>query len=651
MFDPVNGERRTSCEERSRSAPSWEDAAERRGLNARWIVVVACCTALGLALVAHADAASRAGHSYGSASPGFWVGVTLVFAPAALRCLMAETSEYERLVLVVAVGLGLYAVKILASPYAFSLPDEYVHLRNTQDILQTHRLFGFNPLLPTAAYYPGLAALTAGLVDVTGFSPFVAGLIVIGAARALLTACFFLIATRVTKSHRAGAAASLIYAANPMFLFWSSAFAYENLALPLAAFVVWWIARTRARATIASEALTLVAIAAVTVTHHVVGLALAALLTTWWALEVRKRRATEGRAVLARSAVVSSAASVGWLLLVAHPAWTYLFAHNIDPALRQTWSLLSGHTKPRHFYSSGGLTAPEWQTVAGFVAVAILLFALPWGIYRLWRRRSDLPITITGFIAVAFPVSLIPRIAPDGVAISGRSGEYIFAGVGCVLGLLTTEILERRLHVRVRRRLAPRGIARVAVLTTLLTVVFIGDITIGTAFYQLLPESSNPSGYPWSVQSDAVQAATWSRLDLGVHQRFAASAIDAQPLATSGEQDPVSENQSWPIFFPTTLSAAVVADIRRAQVDYVLLDWRMIAGVPGTPGFYFSPEEPNSGTYRVRFPAGGLQKFVTSNCTRIVHTTGSVQVVDVSGIANGSCIPAAANTAIRAAAG
>ena len=32
---------------------------------------------------------------------------------------------------------------------------------------------------------------------------------------------------------------------NPMFLFWSAQFAYEGLALPLAAFIVWWISRTR----------------------------------------------------------------------------------------------------------------------------------------------------------------------------------------------------------------------------------------------------------------------------------------------------------------------------------------------------------------------------------------------------------------------
>ncbi len=71
------------------------------------------------------------------------------------------------------------------------------------------------------------------------------GLIIIGVARVLITACVFLVAEKVTGSSRTAAGASLVYAANPMFLFWSASFSYENLALPLAAFVVWWIGRTR----------------------------------------------------------------------------------------------------------------------------------------------------------------------------------------------------------------------------------------------------------------------------------------------------------------------------------------------------------------------------------------------------------------------
>ena len=210
--------------------------------------VVLRCAALGnavvigLAFVAVADVGSRRGHS--PTSVFFWAGLLLIFVPIAFAVLRKHAQRRERLALVVVLGVALYLVKFFAYPDLFVFVDEMIHLRGTENILLTGHLFALNPLLTTAAYYPGLAAATAGLVDLTGLSTFAAGVLVIAAARALLSACFFLVAEKVMGSSRGAAAASLIYAANPLFLFWSSSFAYENLALPLAAFVVWW-RRTR----------------------------------------------------------------------------------------------------------------------------------------------------------------------------------------------------------------------------------------------------------------------------------------------------------------------------------------------------------------------------------------------------------------------
>ena len=169
-------------------------------------------------------------------------------------------------------------MKFFGSPDAFSFADEFVHLRNTQAVLDTGHLFAGNPLLPTAAYYPGLAAVTAGLVALTGLSPFAAGVLVVGAARVLFCACFFLVAEKVTGSSRAAAAASLIYAANPMFLFWS----------PRSPTRIWRCHSRRSFFGGSEDASTRGAVrltpsrswrsALCVVTHHVAGFALAALL-------------------------------------------------------------------------------------------------------------------------------------------------------------------------------------------------------------------------------------------------------------------------------------------------------------------------------------------------------------------------------------
>ena len=205
---------------------------------------VVLCTALGLASVDFADVASRRGYGNINAPVLFWFGLLLIFVPIAGRVLMQGTHRRERLTLILLLGAALYGVKVLGSPSAFTYIDEYIHVRSTQDILRTQHLFAANPLLPTASYYPGLGTLTASLVDLTGLSVFTSGLIIIGVARVLISACVFLVAEKVTGSSRTAAGASVIYAANPMFLFWSASFSYENLALPLAAFAVWWIGRT-----------------------------------------------------------------------------------------------------------------------------------------------------------------------------------------------------------------------------------------------------------------------------------------------------------------------------------------------------------------------------------------------------------------------
>ncbi len=77
---------------------------------------------------------------------------------------------------------------------------------------------------------------------------------------------------------------------------------------------------------------------------------------------------------------------------------------------------------------------------------------------------------------------------------------------------------------------------------------------------------------------------------------------------------------------------------------YLFVDWRMTKGVPATPGYYFSPQEPGAGQYRQRFPAAALQKFTSTACSHLVYDSGPIQIFDVSRIENGSCVPVPTST-------
>ena len=366
------------------SPPMTDSTVHKEALfDRRWTSVVALCVTLGLASVEVGDTASRNGYSHFPAALFFWFGLIFIFGSIAARVLMPGAGRQERLTLIVLLGVALYLVKILTNldtPFS----DEWIHLRNTEDVLRTHHLFAFNPLLPTAAYYPGLAAAAATLASLSGLSPFASGLFIIGAARLLISACIFLVAEKVTGSSRSAAGASLVYAANPMFLFFSSMFTYENLALPLAAFVVWWLGRTRHQTGRLVPIVTVISIVAVSVTHHVAGLALTALLGAWYLAERFTKRPTAGQRSVGLMTLVAGTASLMWFFSVARLAASYLLANNVLPALQQTASLVVGHTAPRHLYTSGGYVAPAWQTLAGFAAVGLLVLALPLALYRAW---------------------------------------------------------------------------------------------------------------------------------------------------------------------------------------------------------------------------------------------------------------------------
>jgi hypothetical protein len=611
----------------------------------RWLASIVLCSAVGLGVLAVADEAGRRHNTSAPTYHLFWLGVLLIFVPVAARVLAHDVSRMERLTLIVFLGVALYLVKVVLSPEAFTFVDEYVHVRNTNALMSMHHLFTWNPLLATASYYPGLGALTAGLTELTGLSMFAAGLLVVAVGRVLVCALSYLIFESVTHSGRAAAAASLIYMANPMFLLWSSTFTYENLALPLGAFVVWWIGRTRNGGGVTSMVVTVVAIIAVTITHHIVGFALAMLLAAWWLAEHVGCRATAAaRRRLGILAIVACCATLIWFFAVARPAPTYLLTNNLLPALQDTFNVLSGHSAPRKLYHST-FAAPAWEPLAGFAAILVLLAALPPGLLvarRSWRRA---PAAVATGLAIAFPLTLAPRLASNGVAISGRSSEYVYTGLGCVIGLLLTAAASKWYAWRTNlegERADPRHKWRDTFLPTfvavlLLTVVFVGNLTVGTRYTDRVPEATHPAHYERSVQPDVIAASTWALQNLGSNQMFGANNIDALALGTYGNQDLADMRWLWPVFFAESINSDVVKNIKKLKLRYVLVNWRMTRAAPEVPDYFLDPTEPDARQYLHSFPTAGLEKFSSDPCTKLIYDAGPIQIYDVTQIESGAC--------------
>ncbi len=611
--------------------------------------------AIGLGSVQISDQTAFSGGRYETGLIFFWTGLGFVFMPIAARMTMRGTGRAERIALAILLGLALYVIKIQGSPQGFTYIDEYIHLRNTQDILRSGRILQYNPLLPTATYYPGLAAVTASLVDVTGLSVFVSGLMVVGVARVIVSACIFLIAEKVTRSDRAAGVASLIYAANPMFLFWSSAYSYEDLGLPLAFFAVWWLGRTRTAASYPAQLITVVVIFAVTVTHHISAFALTGALGSWYLASVIARRPRAERRHVGAFALLSLVTSTGWFFVVARPAAAYIVEQNLAPGLRQLRSLVLGGHAGRQLYSGGGgVTPPAWWSLAGFAAIAVIMAGLLPALHRAWAGftarqaenalRRHVPVLIVAGVSALFPVTLLPRLTADGGALSSRTSEYIFATIGCTLGLLAIEFDEsdgrgiNKISRGINWALAGRRGTALPIL--MVAAIFFGDITIGSPYFQLLPPSTHPIGFPSIPQPAVISASTWARVHLGPGQSFATDLVDSLALATNGAENPVSENAAYQVFFGVGLAGQPARVIRTARVRYILVDWRMTEGPAGSSGgYYFSPWEPGAGPSDKAFNASYLRKFTVYTCSRLVYSVGAIQIFDVSGIENGTCVP------------
>jgi hypothetical protein len=631
-----------ATEQPSMPLPAQEPRSARFAYG--WITAIVLCSAAGLGALAVADEASRRQNASVPTYMLFWLGVLLIFAPIAFHALARDVSTRERLTLVVFLGLALYLVKVLSSSDAFTFVDEYVHVRNTNAIVSMRHLFTWNPLLATAAYYPGLGALTAGVVELTGLSMFTAGLLVIGITRVVLCACFYLIFESVTRSGRAAALASLIYMANPMFLFWGSTFTYENLALPLGAFVIWWIGRTRNRGGLTSMVVAVAGIVAVTVTHHVVGFALAGLLAAWWFAEhVGCRAGRAARRQVGILAVVAWCAVLAWFFAVARPAPTYLIVNNVLPALQDTFNVITGHTAPRKLYHTS-LAPPPWEPLAGFAAIFVLLAVLPSSLLQARRYRRRAPAAVATALAIAFPLTLAPRLASNGVALSGRSSEFVYAGLGCVIGLLFTAAASRHAW-RVlwqgeradRRRRWLASFVPTCVAAVLMTVVFVGNVTVGTRFQERLPEGTHPQHYERTVQPDVVAASTWALQHLGPNHMFGANNIDSWALGTYGDQDLADQRWLWPVFFAQSFDSDVVEDIKKLRLQYILVNWRMTRAAPEIPDFFIHAFEPDAHHYEHAFPARALEKFASDPCVRLIYDAGPIQIYDLSKIESGAC--------------
>src|SRR3989440_314611 len=324
---------------------------------------LALTSALGVLLVSFSYDMSR----YGNMALEFLFlpGLLLIYVPNLVRLISATPLRFERIYLLCQVGMCFFLVQLMVSPLYVSSYDAMLHWITADNILRTQHLFGVNSLLPVSPYYPGLEIVTNALSSIGGLSTFQAGTAVIAAARLLMILALYMFYEQVTMSSRMAGIATMIYMTNPHFLFFDAIFSYETLALPIATFMLYILARYNGMGNNNYRWMLFIAwlaLVALTTIHHITDYVFVGILALWTLASLFQISGRHLRRVLAVFALSGLLFSLGYAFLVAgNPIWKYLTSY-FTTAFGELEHILAVTNRARQLFTTQDVPpSPIWD--------------------------------------------------------------------------------------------------------------------------------------------------------------------------------------------------------------------------------------------------------------------------------------------------
>lgn len=562
----------------------------------------------------------------------FLLGLLIIFVPNVLRLLSSSPTRLERMCLICTLGITFYLVAFMESPLHIGAFDAFLHWATADNLSRTGSLFGNNSMLPVSPYYPGLEIITNAISATTGLSTFYASIPLIVVSRLLMVMALFLFYEQITSSSRMAGIATLIYMINPHFLFFDSIYSYETLALPLAICILYILARYEQiggeqRWLIFTSWLVLLAL---TFTHHMTDFVFDGLLLLWFAISFFAASARKTRIHLASLAVFGIVLALAYAFLVdGNPVWNYLSSY-FKIAFTELGRIITGTGSSRPLFTSTGTApSPIWDRLLMLGSVAIVAFALPFGLLTLWRlhRRSALPMLL-GIFALAYPLTQAFRFTTFGPEIADRATAFLFLAIAYVLTILIT-------HFWPTRTLNKRAVALV---TCALSVILLGGVILDAgAGYTGLPGPYVVGADGRSVEPEGVNAALWAATYLGPDHRVGTDRTNQMLMSTYGDQHVVTEIGDFldvsPLFYSTQFTADDQALLRAGKIQYIVVDLRLSTAVPAL-GFYFVTDEPEANHITTPISQSALTKFNTVPQLNRIFDSGNIVIYDTGGVLN-----------------
>ncbi len=615
----------------SQTALADQDTAPRpvlAGASWGWLPALSLTGSSGVFLVALGYEAGRLAVPW--ADSLFWLGLLVLFLPIAGRLLSSRPARCERLALLVLLGLGLYFVKYLQYPLYFAYHDEFSHLRTAQDLAASGHLFHENPLLPISSYYPGVEIAANAVSSLTGLSLFSTGILMIGVARLVLVLSLFLFYEHLSKSARIAGIATLLYMANPQFLFFQAIFSYESLAIPLAAFVLCTLSLRcsgpyAGRMGMGLNIVAWLGIGAVVITHHITSYALVTLLMLWTTVSFFRHRRREEAPALGIAALLSLVFSLLWLVYTGDIVLGYLTPH-VTSAVHQIRQILAGENATRHLFTqTNGFVEPWWERIAAVASLAFIMLLSPSGLFKVWLRyrRSSAALALAGG-AFLYPFSQGLRLTNAGAEAGIRATEFLFLSMGFILAIEAADLCLPRI-IKWRRY---------ALVMAALAVILVGQATSGeTPTWARLPGPYLVVADQRSIEPEGITAAQWASLYLGPNHRVGSDRINTLLMATYGQQwGYTSADNKTPgveqVVVSPFFGATEEEELKQDGIKYLVVDLRLHKALPWV-GFDFNEPASPASAYRSPLPLDALGKFDGVEHVNRLFDSGDIVLYDV----------------------
>jgi len=572
-----------------------------------------------------------------------------MFAPFWLMAMSSRSSQSTRLGSIVAIGLCSYFPAFLRAPSRPVFGDALGHYLAVENTLRTGNLFAPNPVVPLAAYYPGLHALAASLVKLSGAPIWDVAVLLLALLHVSTLLGIYSLGFTLSRSSRAAAAAAIIYGLSPQFGFFDSQFAYESLAVPL---LVWTVAlllyargnedrHVSSTLLVVSVALGLCCV----ITHHLTSYVLVALLIMIGLSQLAVGERRSARPALGIGLLLGVAA-VGWALLTKAPILSYLgyFPRTafdaIGPIFRQlvgekaavTSLAGSGATQTRSLFT--GSTLPLYEHYAAFTVQVIAAVASVLAAWRLRHSRSG-ALVACGLLGGSYFLLLPLRLNLAGEQGAGRVSTFQWIGIAIVVATgLVAEPRRRRVgrhslgsHRRLARAQWAQRSAATGAAIVLLFVSLVGNYgsAVNAAFrFPGAFELNSSDGRDTPIE--AVRLAQWFLSAEGPGQRVVSDVATERVFETYAFTPDLGAFPQWEFFPPGYSSQQLQSLARSGGIDAIVIDDRDAEGggtsasLPGYPPAIYPP-----------ITTASLDRLSSFRWLKLIHKTEHYVVLMVVG--------------------